>query len=726
MRRIKRPALLLAAMLAVPGAAVSIPAAAAEGTAPLAVEAFAYPGAAKILAEQNLTVKTGDGNIRLADCASESGLVRIVRQVASPFEVCFKVTGPSGYLALETSNVINIKGDSHAIKATLSSEGVTSSVDIKKNDWTPVGQADNSTGNKPAVLLELVAGDGPAAAAPTTEFPAVGSLSVGAPGRAGSRGCTGTLIDPLWVLTTASCFTDDPSTFTPGVPAAGSTFTLGGRSNPIIEAYSLGTGRDAVIAQLTVPVYAIAPAKTATAAVAAGTTVKVAGAGRTATTWWSGVRTTDQSVGTVSASTVDLSSAAGAAPLCAGDNGAPLFNAAGEITALVSRAWQGGCLETPASETRTGASATRVEGIASAITTAKAGNGRTLQTGTKLTSGASIIGLDLKLTMQTDGNLVLTHKQVDGGVLWSTGTSGNNGAWAYMQPDGNLVVYKSGDPTDANALWSTKTWGNNGAFLRLQSDGNLALNKADGSSVLWSAGTIRLDAKLNSNTKIKSGQWIQSQTAVVEMQQDGNLVRYRRTDATPTWTTNTPGNKGAWAHVQTDGNFVLYKSDGNPATGTGILWGSNTWGNDGAFLKLQDNGSLVLYKKDAAETAANSIWSTGTFRPESKLAAGQQVYTTTTRLAMQWDGNLVLYRLSDNTTLWASGTYGNNNAYLKIQNDGNAIVYSSDGTRSLWATGTFWSAGAYLKLQDDGNLVVYKADGGEGIGNSIWSTNTHA
>ncbi|MFJ3794050.1 hypothetical protein [Kitasatospora sp. NPDC090091] len=32
---------------------------------------------------------------------------------------------------------------------------------------------------------------------------AVGALAVGAPGRSGSRGCTATLVDPLWVLTAA-------------------------------------------------------------------------------------------------------------------------------------------------------------------------------------------------------------------------------------------------------------------------------------------------------------------------------------------------------------------------------------------------------------------------------------------------------------------------------------------------------------------------------------------
>ncbi|WP_282203147.1 hypothetical protein [Kitasatospora fiedleri] len=330
--------------------------------------------------------------------------------------------------------------------------------------------------------------------------------------------------------------------------------------------------------------------------------------------------------------------------------------------------------------------------------------------------------------MRTDGNLVLTHKQADGGVLWSTDTAGNNGAWAQMQTDGNFVVYKAdGNPAaGTGAIWGTNTWGQGGAFLDLQVDGNLVLYKANGTEPLWNSGTLRLDAKLNSGTRISSGRWFQSQSAVVEMQADGNLVRYRRSDAAPTWTTNTAGNKGAWAQVQTDGNFVLYRVDGNASNGTGALWGSNTWGQGGAFLKLQDDGSLVLYKKDAAETAANSLWSATTFRPESRLSPGQQVYTKTTRLAMQWDGDLVLYRLSDNTVLWHSNTAGNPNAFLKIQNDGNVLVYKADGTTSLWSTGTFWSGGAYLKAQDDGNLVVYKADGGEGIGNAIWATNTHA
>ncbi|MGW4698598.1 hypothetical protein ACWEO1_40245, partial [Kitasatospora cineracea] len=417
--------------------------------------------------------------------------------------------------------------------------------------------------------------------------------------------------------------------------------------------------------------------------------------------------------------------------ICKGDAGAPLWrteNGKPALAGVISRSWQGGCLDAPATETRTTAHAERTDNLASWVSDAQAVGDQLIKPGTKLTSGQSVTGRDLKLTMRSDGNLVLTHKQAGGGVLWSTNTAGNNGAWAQMQSDGNFVVYKADGSatTGAGAIWATNTWGQGGAFLSLQVDGNLVLYKANGTDTLWNSGTMRLGAKLSSGTRISSGQWFQSQSAVVEMQADGNLVRYRRADGVPTWHTNSAGNKGAWAQVQTDGNFVVYKVDGSATTGAGAIWGSNTWGQGGAFLKLQDDGSLVLYKKDAAETVANSIWSASTFRPESRLNPGQQVYTKTTRLAMEWNGDLVLYRLSDNSVMWHSNTAGNPNAFLKIQNDGNVLVYKADGTTSLWSTGTFWSGGAYFKAQDDGNLVVYKADGGEGIGNAIWATNTFA
>lgn len=61
-----------------------------------------------------------------------------------------------------------------------------------------------------------------------------------------------------------------------------------------------------------------------------------------------------------------------------------------------------------------------------------------------------------------------------------------------------------------------------------------------------------------------------------------------------------------------------------------------------------------------------------------------------TRLVMQWDGNLVMYHW--NQPIWASGTSwsgGNRNGYLcRMQQDGNLVVYNKDNWRAIWASGT--------------------------------------
>ncbi|MDH6120015.1 hypothetical protein [Kitasatospora sp. GAS204B] len=52
-------------------------------TPPSAVEDFSYPGAAQILASQNITLKSGDGHILLTDCASGGNLVQLYSRTAT-------------------------------------------------------------------------------------------------------------------------------------------------------------------------------------------------------------------------------------------------------------------------------------------------------------------------------------------------------------------------------------------------------------------------------------------------------------------------------------------------------------------------------------------------------------------------------------------------------------------------------------------------------------------
>jgi hypothetical protein len=86
-----------------------------------------------------------------------------------------------------------------------------------------------------------------------------------------------------------------------------------------------------------------------------------------------------------------------------------------------------------------------------------------------------------KLVLGGDGNLVLYQGST---ALWSAKTYGKGGTKAYMQGDGNFVIYTaSGSP-----VWSTGTAGNSGASMSVQDDGNVVIYSAAGKG-LWSTGT---------------------------------------------------------------------------------------------------------------------------------------------------------------------------------------------------------------------------------------------
>ena len=90
----------------------------------------------------------------------------------------------------------------------------------------------------------------------------------------------------------------------------------------------------------------------------------------------------------------------------------------------------------------------------------------------------------------------------------------------------------------------------------------------------------------------------------------------------------------------------------------------------------------------------------------------------TTRLIMQGDGNLVLYRQDNRTALWATNTWNTPVNVAIMQGDGNFVLYDPAG-KAYWATGTWDHPGSYVVLQDDGNLVLYGPNGG-----ALWATNT--
>lgn len=83
------------------------------------------------------------------------------------------------------------------------------------------------------------------------------------------------------------------------------------------------------------------------------------------------------------------------------------------------------------------------------------------------------------LRYQSDGNLVLYGP---GGALWSSGTAGQGGQFAEMQPDGNFVVYHASGAEP----WESGTAGIPRAELRVQNDGYIVIYDAGG-NVPWYA-----------------------------------------------------------------------------------------------------------------------------------------------------------------------------------------------------------------------------------------------
>ncbi|MFI6939599.1 hypothetical protein ACIBI4_10020 [Streptomyces sp. NPDC050418] len=118
-----------------------------------AVEDYGYPDADKILAEQDVLLKRGDGRITLAACGSETGLMEVY--VREHEKVCFKVTGNSGWLTMEIPAVFGVKGageQSAVVDMTVESEEV--SFDVPKGEFAAVGDTADPEG-RDHMLVEI-------------------------------------------------------------------------------------------------------------------------------------------------------------------------------------------------------------------------------------------------------------------------------------------------------------------------------------------------------------------------------------------------------------------------------------------------------------------------------------------------------------------------------------------------------------------------------------------
>ena len=221
-----------------------------------------------------------------------------------------------------------------------------------------------------------------------------------------------------------------------------------------------------------------------------------------------------------------------------------------------------------------------------------------------------------------------------------------------------------------------------------------------------SAGSVlRPPAQLSANQSLRSP----NGRFVALLQGDGNFVVFA--DGRPGFATRTRA-AGAALALQSDGNVVIYDSQGRP------LWASGTGGSGGSDqLVMQDDGNLVLYGPRGA-VWATGLPSQGVLRAPGELSSGTALSSADHRFAavMQGDGNFVVY--DRGRALWASHTQAPGSVLI-LQTDGNLVVYDRSW-HPLWSTRTSGSGGAnQLAMQDDGNLVLYGASG------AVWSTGTH-
>ncbi|WP_290061035.1 tachylectin-related carbohydrate-binding protein [Amycolatopsis solani] len=269
------------------------------------------------------------------------------------------------------------------------------------------------------------------------------------------KACSGALIDPSWIVTSASCLSPADS----GAPTEAASVTVGdvdlstgaGHTTKVTKVVRR-TDRDVVLAKLETAATGVRQITLGTAP-QTGETLQVAGFGRTATEWVPArPRVAPFTVADVTGATVSVSSADGV-DTCKGDAGGPAFRVSGgtaQLVALSSGSWQHGCLDVPG--TRSGGTETRVDDLGEWI------RAQTVPTPVSCPAGAAI------WSARTDGSLwrYVHLDPVGGAVSWSQPSSPIGSGWTGRTLAGKGgVVWDfhrkngSGDPYPSGTL---KRW----------------------------------------------------------------------------------------------------------------------------------------------------------------------------------------------------------------------------------------------------------------------------
>ncbi|MFJ8313143.1 MULTISPECIES: hypothetical protein [unclassified Streptomyces] len=125
--------------------------AAAPAEMPSAVEDFTYPGAAKILQDQKIALKRGDGHIMLTDCKINQDIM--VETRTGQEQYCFSVSGKQGYLTLELPDSFGIWPNAQPVQAKITTDGKETVIDAPQGPFKAIGESGDT--KRKSILVEL-------------------------------------------------------------------------------------------------------------------------------------------------------------------------------------------------------------------------------------------------------------------------------------------------------------------------------------------------------------------------------------------------------------------------------------------------------------------------------------------------------------------------------------------------------------------------------------------
>lgn len=222
--------------------------------------------------------------------------------------------------------------------------------------------------------------------------------------------------------------------------------------------------------------------------------------------------------------------------------------------------------------------------------------------GLTLSAGQSKEALNLKLTFQTDGHLVVTSRP-EGAVLWRSNTpnSCSTGCEAVFQSDGNLVLRRNG-----SAYWASNTVVpalGGGALLQVISTSPF-IRILDMQNVAVWRGTDSATTSLSFFTDqffMYPGSDIIASGFQLGFTQDGRLIMYKLPGYAILWQTerNSLCTTGpCFAVFQSDANLVLYRgSPTNWSSVTSYWWANIVAHPAGSKITFQGTSPYVRITK---------------------------------------------------------------------------------------------------------------------------------